>query len=270
MNENEAVVMLSRKDRFKMFWVLLANETRKLFTKKKYIVFFIIGVMICIGNFGIKMLINFMASSDMFGSMSSFKLNLSTSLNMLGFLAEIYIPFIVFTATNELFGTEYQNGSIRALLVRPVTRLKIYFSKILAVFVVCAALFLGLFGVSAVLDVISGDMNGVEFLSVSSVYLIDLFPIFVIILMAALINGVLRNSGLSMLVCIVIYAVLKIGGIFIPTVSGLLFTGYTKWHTLWMGAALPFGVMLNKLMLLLGYTVVLGSSGYYIFLKSDF
>lgn len=270
MKENNSNATLSQSERFKMLWALFVAEMKKLFTKKKYLVFFIIGTVICLGNFGIKMLINFMANSDMLGSMSSFKLNLSTSLNMLGFLAEIYIPFTAFAAVNELFGAEFQNGSIRALLVRPVSRFKIYFSKIFAAFAICMIMFLGLFGVSAVLDIISKDISGTEFLSVLAVYIIDLFPIFVIILMSALINGVLKNSGLSMLVCIVVYAVLKIGGIFIPSLSGLLFTGYTKWHTLWLGAALPFGVMANKLMLLLGYTVVLGSGGYYIFLKTDF
>lgn len=272
MSENENISVGSASvnsvfmQKLRLFFILFRNEVIKLGVKKKYIVFFIIGAAICLINLGFKMLVNLLASG-MLGNV--FKTG-STALSMLGFFTEIFIPFIAFLAASDLIGSEYQNGSIRALLIRPVSRTKIYFSKILAVFSLCVINFLGIYAVNLILDIVTGNFSGSDFAYSLSVYFIDIVPIFLTALLAVFINSLFKSAGMSVFICIAVYAALKIGGIFIPSLSGLMFTGYTQWHSLWLGTPLPFNVVFSKLMLIVGYAIVFASGGYYIFLKSDF
>ena len=266
MSERETT-LLSHKERLRMFGALFMNEFKKLTSRKRYTVFFLIGAALCLINLGIKMLVRLVATGGAFENI--FKTDL-ISLGMLSFFAEVLIPFIAFLAVSDIMASEYQSGSIRAVLMRPVSRAKIYFSKVFAVFSLCIISFLGLYAVSAILDAACGNMDGADFAYSLGIYIIDLIPVFIVVLMGAFINSMCRNSGMAMFICIAVYAVLKVGGIFMPSLSGLLFTGYTKWHTLWLGTTLPFNVMLSKLMLIFGYAVVFASGGYYIFLKSDF
>lgn len=276
MSENENISLSSGKNgavfmqKLRLFFVLFKNELMKLGAKKKYIVFFIIGTAICLINLGFKMLVKLISSGFSGGIMGNIFKTGSMTLSMLGFFTEIFIPFIAFLAASDLIGNEYQSGSIRALLIRPVSRTKIYFSKILAVFSVCVISFLGIYAVNLILDAITGNLSGADFVYSLSVYIIDVIPVLLTVLLAVFINCLCKSSGMSMFISIVVYAALKVGGIFIPSLSGLLFTGYTQWHSLWLGTSLPFTVILGKLMLIIGYATVLASGGYYIFLKSDF
>lgn len=273
MGENENIGLSADKSggifvrKLKLFLALFWNELLKLGAKKKYTVFFIIGAVICLLNLGVKLLINLVSSRMMNGSI--FKPG-SMTFSMLGFFIEIFIPFIAFLAASDLIGGEYHSGSIRALLMRPLSRAKIYFSKILAIFSVCVISLFGFYIVNVILDTITGNLRAMDFIYSLSVYIIDVVPIFLTVLLAVFINCTCRSSGMSMFISIVVYAALKVAGIFIPSLSGLLLTGYTQWHSLWLGTALPFTVMLSKLMLIAGYAIVFASAGYYIFLKSDF
>ena len=78
--------------------------------------------------------------------------------------------------------------------------------------------------------------------------------------MAALINQFGKSATVSMFLCIIVYMVLQIGGIFIPQLSALLFTGYLQWHNIWLGTTLPFGTVIGKIALLLGYGLVFSAA----------
>ena len=52
--------------------------------------------------------------------------------------------------------------------------------------------------------------------------------------------------------------------------SNLLFTSYTEWHRIWLGATLPFGALVAKSALMLGYGITFFSGGYLLFLKKEF
>jgi len=54
-----------------------------------------------------------------------------------------------------------------------------------------------------------------------------------------------------------------------PAFGGLLFTGYLRWHNLWVGVALPVGSLLSRIGLLAGYGLVFGCVGYLLFDKKE-
>ncbi|MEG1441611.1 MAG: ABC transporter permease [Oscillospiraceae bacterium] len=242
-----------------MFLANLKNELQKLFSKKKYMVFIIISIAIALGNVGIKLLVNKVAQGNF--ALSTHNI----SYSMLSFIADFMVPLIVFMAATDLFSSEFQDDSIKAILVRPISRFKIYLSKIMAIFVLAAVNFVCMLVVTAGLEIISG--NGGVLRNVIMAYLLDMIPMFVVILMATAVNQLGKSSTMALFLCIIVYAALAIGGIFIPHLSGLLFTGYMKWHNIWLGTALPFSAMISKIALMFGYGLIFLSGGYYLFAR---
>ena len=96
-----------------------------------------------------------------------------------------------------------------------------------------------------------------------------LIPLAVLVLFFCLINQLVRGSSLTVLLCVVLYIGLLVMGTYLPAVGGLVFTGYLRWHNLWIGIALPFFSLLPRIGLLAGYGLVFGCCGYLLFDRKE-
>ncbi|MCH5185662.1 MAG: ABC transporter permease [Oscillospiraceae bacterium] len=241
-------------------------ELSKLTAKKKYIVFLIIAVLICIFNIFAQSLVAFISHDEI-----SLKIN-NFPILMLPFFAEVLIPLIIFMAVSDSFGTELADSTIKAMLFRPITRLKLMTAKMLACLSVAAGLFLAVLIASTALDVIINGGGGLRkfFIYNLGSYITDLIPMILLIFMAALINLLSRGTTLAMFLCVLIYALLKFFGYFIGMTDGILFTSYLQWHKLLIGNTIPFHALISKIALLCGYGAVMFPACYFFFDKRDF
>lgn len=241
----------------------LKNEYIKLAHRKKYVVFLIIEVIICICAVLIQI-----AANKVLSDKAVIQIN-DMAMGMLTFFIQVYIPLVVFMACSDLFSSEMQDNSIKAVLMRPVSRFKVFFSKTLAIIIFAAQYLIALLLITTILEAVSGGSLSGFWLNFGA-YLLDIVPLIILILMAVLINQFTKSSSLTMFLCILIYAVLYILGIIFPTASGLFFTGYMQWHKLWLGSTIPFSAMLSKLGILFGYGLVFAGAGFYLFDRHDF
>lgn len=234
------------------------NEFCKLLARKKYFVFFIIEIAICV-------LLLLVESAIIRVSKGLVNVGIvDMSLMMLTFFIQVYIPLVIFMASCDLFSSEVQDGTIRAVLMRPVSRFKIYLGKITAIMLMALAFLASLFITTILLEALfSGGIR--SFWISFGAYILDIVPLYILVLMAVFVNQFTKSSTLAMFLLILIYALLSIIGIFIPQLSGLLFTGYSQWHNIWIGQTIPFGPMLAKTGLLAGYGIIFMSAGYYLF-----
>nr|WP_245156648.1 ABC transporter permease subunit [Clostridium aminobutyricum] len=242
----------------------MQNELKKLSTRKKFLVFLIIEVVICI----ICGVINMAIGKASGGVVSSSLILANMPMAMLSFFIQIYIPLIIFMAACDLFSGEVHDGTIRATFMRPVSRGKQYFSKIAAIMILAAIYIVTLFIFTTIIKgVAAHSTEGLidSFLS----YTLDIIPLIVLVLFAAMMNQFSRSPSLSIIICIIIYIALYIIGIIVPLLSGLLFTGYLQWHNLWIGATLPFKFMISKMGILVGYGMIFGCVGYYLFERRE-
>ncbi len=241
------------------------SELSKLLAKKKYIVFLIISVLICVCTILSQLLIALVSHDSV-----SYRVN-NFPIMMLPFFAEILIPLIIFMAVSDSIGTELADNSIKAMLLRPINRFKLFTAKLLACFTVSGALFLAVLISSTVIDFIVNGPSGFQryFIYNLGSYIMDLLPMILLALMAALINLVSKGTTLAMFLCILIYAIMKFFSYFIGITDGMLFTSYLQWHKLWIGSTLPFHALISKICLLIGYGTVMFSAGYYLFDKRD-
>ncbi len=242
----------------KLITANLKNESAKIFAHKKYIVFMIIEVIICIGAVCSKLLAARLSNGML--TMS----NISTSITMMSLFFEAVIPFISIMAVCELFSAEFHSKTIRSIFVRPAERYKVYIGKISAVLILAVINMAVVFIASSAADfAVSGKV--VSFGYSLSAYILDIIPMLVVILMAVMLNQIVKSSTMAMFLCIIVYAGLKVMGISFSSLSGLVFTGYMQWHKIWLGGGMPYLAASFKALLLLGYGLTFGAVGYYIF-----
>ena len=244
----------------RQFWACFLNEWTKLAHRKKYWVLLILGA-------GVSLLVTL--GKIFLGNLSRGSLDfsfVSSAMSLAGLFLNFWVPLISIMAVCDLFASEFQDLTIKATLLRPVHRFKVYTAKIGAVAALALLYLMGLLLISGVMDLLAG--GGISgFFYAFAAYLLDWIPMMILILMAAFLNQCQKGSTMTMFLCIIVYIGLFVAGIAIPNLSGLLFTGYLTWHSLWLGHMLPLGAMLSKITLLLGYGMVFFSGGYLLFLK---
>jgi ABC-2 type transport system permease protein len=242
------------------------NELMKLMTKKKYIVFLIIAAAICSLNILITKIVS-MVSKGMITMVPS-----AVSMNMLRFFSEIFVPLMVMMAVCDVVATEMHDITIRAVLMRPISRAKVILSKAFAAFTVGAVFYATVFIVCTFMELIFGSPSavisnlGATFLS----YLLNLVPLFVLTLLAVFINILCSGPTLTMLLCIAVYVILKFCGLYVPTIGNVVFTSFMNWQQLYVGHIIPFHAIISKVGILVGWGVVMFSGSYLLFDKKEF
>lgn len=242
----------------------LKNELFKLSKRKKYLVFLIIGAILCVGS-ALRVLVANLITNDVLPRKALLGGLVSENLF---FLLLLFLPLMAIMASCDLFAGEVADHTMRFSLMRPVGKGKLFFSKATAVFVLCLLDMVVLLIVSILAQVLLGGGTGGIPQSVASC-LLDLVPLAVLILFFCFLNQVIKGSGLAVLACLVVYIALVVIGTYLPAVGGLLFTGYLRWHNLWVGVTLPFGSLLTRIGMLAGYGMVFACCGYLLFERKE-
>ena len=246
------------------FLASLSNELFKLRKRKKYLVFLIIGAVICVASALRVLIVNYITD----GGVSREAILGGLMSSNLPFILLIFLPLMAVRAASDLFVGEQVDHTLRFSLMRPVGKGKLFFSKAAAVFLLCAFDLAVLYVVSTVAQVgLGGGTEGI--LTSLGACLLDLIPLAVLVLFFCLINQLVRGSSLTVLLCVVLYIGLLVMGTYLPAVGGLVFTGYLRWHNLWIGIALPFFSLLPRIGLLAGYGLVFGCCGYLLFDRKE-
>lgn len=242
----------------------LNNELFKLRKRKKYLVFLLLGCVLCVASALRLAVANYITG----GAVSAETMLGGLTTSNLTFLLLGFLPLMAIMAACDLFVTEQADHTIRFSLMRPVGKGKLFFSKAAAVFLLCLVDLVVLYGVTALTQVFMGGGTGGLATGLLA-YGLDLLPLAVLILFFCFVNQLVKGPGLTTLLCVVLYGGLLLVGTYLPAWGGLLFTGYLRWHNLWIGVALPFLSMLSRIGLLVGYGMVFACGGYLLFERKE-
>lgn len=248
----------------KQFTANLKNELFKLTKRKKYFVLLVLGCLVSVASALRVLIANYITG----GGISRASILGGLMNANLFFVLLAFLPLIAIMASCDLFVGEQADHTIRFSLMRPIAKWKLYFSKITAVMLLCILDLAVLWGVTSVTQVVlGGGTSGL----VSSVFacLLDIIPLIVLVLFFVLVNQVIKSTSLAVLLCVVLHIGFIVLGTYLPVAGGLLFSGYLQWHNLWIGTILPFGALLPRIGLLLGYGLVFGSAGYLLFERKE-
>ena len=243
------------------------GECSKILRRKKYIVFLCVGVFICLVWAGIGGVLSGLAERFV-----GIAINLAPSpMGVLPLFLQVMIPLLIFMGVTDLFTVEGAENTMKAMIMRPVERAKLFSAKILSV-MTYSALYLGVvFVVSAVLNQIFGRALGVNDLAVAlASYALTILPLMVLASFAALVALLGRSGTLTMFLLIVVYLVMGVLPVLVPVTGQLLFTSYLGWHRLWIGALPGVTRLVHMLVIVFGYGVVFFTAGSLVFDKKEY
>ena len=240
----------------------IINEVQKLFLKKKVTVFLIITAVIC---FLSAFFISSIQAKLVFIAVDS----LSFPLMALTVFTNIFLPLFIFMTVAELFSGELGDKSLKLVLIRPISRLKIFVSKNVAIAIYIIINLLVVFIVSMLSSLL---INGKSSFSISHImfaYFIDIVPAVVLALFASFIAQFFKNSSGAIITSILAFIGIKILSLFISGLNNVVFTSYLNWYSIWSVGQFDFLRTINILFMVLSYGVIFFTTGYYFFDKKE-
>lgn len=243
-----------------MIYVGVRNEFTKLLCLKKYKTILVLLFFFSIG-------------AGLLGRFTKGFVGMAlanTPLAILSIITRLLLPLIISLAAADLFTAEQENGSIKAIVTRPVGRASIFTSKVVAIVLYIILALMVCLVTSSACGVL---LNGASLMTIAEAilaYTVSIVPMFPFILFAAAISQFCRNSSSTVMLTVFGYIVIVGIGTAISNVSPMVFTSYTGWYKLFIGAHMPVTNILNVVALLVAYTLILYAVGSWAFEKKQY
>ena len=183
---------------------------------------------------------------------------------ILPFFEYTIIPLFTAFVAIDMFSGEFSNDTIKLTLTRPISRTKVYFSKVLA----CAT-FLGAFLVFTMLvAVVVSLFNGFSAESLVKIlitYIVTFIPLLVFSLMVMLVSNFSRGSASAFLISVVLFLTFKGLEFAFPIYKSFLFTAGFDWYKLFVGNYFNVSKILRQLLIFAGCGTVFLFGGIWLF-----
>lgn len=237
------------------------NELEKLFSKKKNYVFLIIVALIC---FASAFLMNSIQSKLSFVALGAISFPLLT----LSIFTNVLLPLFTITAAAEVFSQEEGNKTLKIVLLRPISRAKVFVSKNIALIIYAAINLAIVFAASMISGLLFNRIQTSESIAkILSAYFIDLVPAVVFILFSALIAQLFKSSSAALSIGIFVFIVLKVLSLVSTIFNNIIFTSYLNWYNIFhTGNSLR---NINNIFMILAYGIVFFIIGFYYFDKKE-
>lgn len=187
---------------------------------------------------------------------------------VLGYFSSIIIPLFIFMWTADSFAGELEDQNLKIILLRPISRFKVYLAKIKAI-VICtfinlimvlcfselAALFLGILSPGL------GSAGGHSIIA----YLVSLVPLGFLAIASAFLAQFFKSSSSALITSILVYLAVQVLPIISPLTAKMLPSSYLDWYMLWLGTPVAWEQILLALLFMFGSGFIFLAAGFYIF-----
>ncbi|MFC5649487.1 ABC transporter permease [Paenibacillus solisilvae] len=235
------------------------NETEKLWTRRRTKGFLLLTLLLPV--ISAILLAAVQNNTSIIGGLGS-----SLPMLMLSLFTSALLPLLLFMTAADLFTGEASARTLKLILVRPITRAKVFASKVLAI-AIYTAVHLAALWIASVLSglfIPGGDVTGGLLDSIKA-YTASFLPMLAIGLVTVLIALCFNNSTGAMALIIFIYAAAKVIPFVLPQVSVWSVFSYTDWYVLWVGNGASISNLLYSFVLLLAYCIMAYTAGLVIF-----
>lgn len=238
----------------------IKNEMTKLLSLKKYkVLLLLLGVFSISGNI-LKAIVQ---GSIIISFINSPYIILTT-------LTQFILPLIIAMAAADLFTAEQENGSVKVIITRPVSRMNIFISKLLTIVLYSILSLLTCLVISIISSIAFNGIESVNIIETFISYTLSIVPMIPIILFAITISQLCKSSSSTVMMFVLGYIIIVAVSTIIPSINPMIFTSYTGWYKLFIGAAMPAGKILNVLILLAAYTLILFAASSWAFEKKEY
>jgi len=240
------------------------NEIERLFKKKKAYVTAIISILsIIIGQL---VVIGFRIGT---GSRAADRAEFP--LLVLSIYINTILPLFTTLVAIDMFTGEFTQNTIKIALLRPISRLKLYLSKISAItFFVFINLFL-VMSMSTLAGMFfnPGTMSVKELLRILLAYTVSILPILTLVLIIVFLANLFKNGVVAFLVSIILYVAMKALEIYNISYKIIFITSTLGWYSHWTGNEIPIDVLIKEFLIMFACSLMAFSAGFYLFDKKE-
>jgi ABC-2 type transport system permease protein len=239
------------------------NECRKLMSKRSTIVFMVLSALFpLLAGPSIQSLQNRFGFTAFDGE--------SFSLVILGLAVAVYLPLLIILTVSDMFSGEQEKNTLSFTLVRPISRFKVYSSKIISIglyllallFIICvASLLTGAFWLSNF--TFYGILLGL------GAFLVSWVPLMALGISFIFLAQWVGSSSKTVIFSILIYLVLVAVNFLSPALAPWFPSYDTGWYERWINVGMS-RVLLGRTLYLLSWGALFFTLGYYKFNKKEF
>jgi ABC-2 type transport system permease protein len=239
------------------------NELLLMLYRRKTLVFFIVSAIL-----PVLLALSFHALQPVVGLVA---VSSSFPIQMLQLYTLFMIPLFLFLAIADLFPQEVSARTLKLLLLRPITRFSAFTSKVLALGIAIAALFLAVAGVSFVCHVVLGpsDVGSMDVLGYMKAYFAGFLSMWALSSLFIFAAQFFRSASGFLVFSIVVYAAAKVIPFFVKGFSAFSLTAYTDWYVVWLNHSVSAGTLLTSSLFVISAMVLFLSFGYLIFDRKE-
>ncbi|HHU76216.1 MAG TPA: ABC transporter permease subunit [Firmicutes bacterium] len=248
-----------------MFKIALINELEKLYKKKKALAAVIFSLAVII-----------LGQLAIWGVRSSFGIRGAGGgefpILVLAVVIKTVLPLFVVLAAIDSFSGEFSHNIIRVTLLRPVSRFKIFTSKVVAAAIFILLNLLSIFLFSTVVGLLfnyhSLTIRGLadSFLA----YMVSLLPLLVLVLGVIFLAHLLKSGIAVFFAAVLLFLASELLALFLPQYASLFITSHLGWYNLWLANTFPLVAVLRKLLVMLGYGIIFFVGSFYLFERKEF
>lgn len=248
----------------KSYYASLTNELQKQFSRKKTYVLLVITALIPVAA---ALLIAFFQGGLGITPVRSMDFPVYT----LGIFTKLLLPLFIFMITADLFAAEISDHTVKASLLRPVTRLRVFAAKIsctgLSILIFLALIYI----ITVICSIFPGTGEGflTGMLTAAGQYLAAFLPLLLLAIISSFISLLAGGSSGALVLSLLVFLAAKTVGLVLPGVSGYLFTSYTDWYLLLASGAASLSKLVGVFMFILSYSIIFLGSGYLLFERKE-
>ena len=192
-------------------------------------------------------------------------------VTVLSAFSRTILPLFTALVVIDAFTGEFSHNTMKIAITRPVSRFKVYLSKLSATafFVLINLL------IVMVLSTVAGvlfNADSMSFLGVVRIfvsYVMTLFPIMAFAVIIAFLANVFRSSAIVFFLSILLFIASNVLALVFPGIAGVFITSALDWYKLWIADSLPLGRILSQLALVAGYILIFFTLGFSRFDRRD-
>jgi ABC-2 type transport system permease protein len=237
------------------------NETQKILFKRKNMAILAVSALIPALTAGLIILAQNQAQISVF-RFSDYP------VLVLGLFTNVLLPLFVFMWIADTFAGEFGDNTLKLTLLRPITRYKVYVSKINAAGILILITLL-VAGISALLAGMildeSVSLTAGELFKILLVYLAATVPLLALAIAAAFIAQFFKGSSGALVTSVFVYLLARALSAAFPGFAKVSLFSYLDWHWLWLGSSLPFDKIGYALLIIFSSSLIFFAAGAYLF-----
>ncbi len=178
-------------------------------------------------------------------------------LTIIGLLGAMILPLVAYIMAVDAISNEYRGGTIKYSLMAPISTLKAFGSKLIALTMYNGVLLAGVMVISFTMNIFWMNTNIFVNLGAAILaYTVTLIPLTLVSLWGLMI-GSYFSPGLSLAIGIVGHIALNVGQLFVPLLGALSPVGYMNLYNMVVYNNTALLTLLSTLMYVASYYIIL-------------